>query len=246
MISAGMTTGTADDTHDDTDNATGLAAVQARVDAAARAAGRAPDEVRLIAISKTFPAEAIAPVLAAGHRDFGENRVQEAAAKWPPLQEVHPDLRLDLVGPLQTNKARDAVALFDVIHSIDRDRLAAAIAREIKRQDRRPALYVQVNTGEEAQKAGIKPAEARDFVRRCRDEHGLAITGLMCIPPFDDPPAPHFALLADMAADLDVTRLSMGMSADFETAIAFGATDIRVGTAIFGQRSTGPAQPTST
>lgn len=213
-----------------------LADVRRRSAEAARAQGRNPSEVRLIAVAKTFEAEAIQPLIDAGQRDFGENRVQEAQRKWPPLKAAEPDIRLHLVGPLQSNKAADAVALFDAIHSIDRDKMAAAIAKEMAKQGRRLELFVQVNTGEEAQKAGIVPGEAAAFVDHCRAKHGLLITGLMAIPPVDEPPGPHFALLAKIAREARVSRLSMGMSEDFETAISFGATDIRVGRALFGDR----------
>jgi PLP dependent protein len=213
-----------------------LKAVRQRIAAAAREAGRAPEDVRLIAVSKTFEADAVLPLITSGQRLFGENRVQEAAAKWPAIRERHPEVELHLVGPLQTNKAREAVGLFDAIHSLDRDRLAAALAREMARAGRAPMLFVQVNTGEEPQKAGVAPREAVAFVERCRSEHGLEIAGLMCLPPFEEPPGPHFALLAKLAREAGVEHLSMGMSADFETAIAFGATYVRVGTALFGER----------
>jgi len=215
----------------------GLAAVRRDIDAACREAGRDPAGVTLVAISKTFDAEAIAPVIEAGQRVFGENRVQEAKAKWPPLLTRHDGIALHLVGPLQSNKARDAVALFDAIHSLDRDSLAAALAKEMARQQRRPALFVEINTGAEPQKAGVKPQEADGFIAACRERHGLAIDGLMCIPPFDDAPAPHFALTAQIARRNGLALLSMGMSADFKIAIAFGATHVRVGTAIFGART---------
>jgi pyridoxal phosphate enzyme (YggS family) len=213
-----------------------LGEVRARIAAAEKAAHRAPGSVRLIAVSKTFDADAIRPVIAAGQRDFGENRVQEAQGKWPALKAAAPDLTLHLIGPLQSNKATDAVALFDVIHTIDRDRIAEAVAREMTKQKRTLRLLVQVNTGEEPQKAGVTPAEADAFVARCRDVHGLAIDGLMCIPPADQVAAPHFALLARIAKRLGLRSLSMGMSGDFETAIMLGATDVRVGSAIFGVR----------
>jgi pyridoxal phosphate enzyme (YggS family) len=213
-----------------------LSAVRARIDAAARGAGRDPSSVRLVAVSKTFPIEAVRDAWAAGQRDFGENRVQEAQGKWPALKAAAPDLTLHLIGPLQSNKAADAVALFDVIHTIDRDRIAEAVAREMTKQKRTLRLLVQVNTGEEPQKAGVTPAEADAFVARCRDVHGLAIDGLMCIPPADQVAAPHFALLARIAKRLGLRSLSMGMSGDFETAIMLGATDVRVGSAIFGVR----------
>jgi len=213
-----------------------LKAVRDRVAAAERAAGRPANSVRLIAVSKTFDTEAIRPALEAGQRAFGENRVQEAKAKWPALKAEFPDIELHLIGPLQSNKAREAVALFDAIHTVDRDKIAAAIADEIKRQGRAPRLLVEVNTGGEAQKAGVLPQEADAFVARCR-VHGLTIDGLMCIPPIDAVAAPHFALLAKIARRLGLRSLSMGMSVDFETAIAMGATDVRVGSAIFGERS---------
>jgi len=214
-----------------------LADVRARIAAAERAAGRAPGSVRLIAVSKTFAADAVRPAIAAGQRVFGENRVQEAKGKWPALIEETAGLELHLIGPLQSNKAREAVALFDAIHTVDRESIAAALAKEIARQDRRPRLLVEVNTGAEPQKAGVLPEKADSFVNRCREVHGLAIDGLMCIPPAEEAPAPHFALLAKIARRLGLPSLSMGMSSDFETAIAFGATDVRVGSAIFGERS---------
>ena len=217
-----------------------LAGIRARIAAAERAAGRAAGSVRLIAVSKTFGADAVRPVIAAGQPVFGENRVQEAKAKWPALMQETPGLELHLIGPLQSNKAREAVALFDAIHTVDRESIAAALAKEIARQHRRPRLFVEVNTGAEPQKAGVPPEETDAFVARCRDTHGLAIDGLMCIPPADEGPAPHFALLAKIAKRLGLPSLSMGMSGDFETAIAFGATDIRVGSAIFGERVSPP------
>jgi hypothetical protein len=192
--------------------------------------------VTLIAVSKTFAAESIVPVLQAGQRAFGENRVQEAKAKWPALRETYPDSALHLIGPLQSNKAKDAVTLFDAIHSVDRDSLCQALAKELPLQNKLIELFVQLNTGEESQKAGVAPADADDFIRRCREHHGLMISGLMCIPPVDDAPAPHFALTAKIAKRNGLTKLSMGMSADFATAIQFGATHIRVGSAIFGHR----------
>ena len=213
-----------------------LAAVRAEIVAACREARRDPASVTLVAISKTFGPEAILPALEAGQRVFGENRVQEAKAKWPALRERFPDVELHLVGPLQSNKAREAVALFDVIHTVDRPSLCAALAREIDRAGRAPRLLVEVNTGAEVQKAGILPEQTDDFLRRCRDEYGLAIEGLMCIPPFDEPPAPHFALLAKIGGRNGLKVLSMGMSADFATAVQFGATHVRVGSAIFGGR----------
>jgi pyridoxal phosphate enzyme (YggS family) len=213
-----------------------LADIRSAIDRATAAAGRPDGAVTLVAVSKTFGAADIAPVIAAGQRVFGENRVQEAQAKWPALKAAHPDIELHLIGPLQTNKVRDAVALFDVIETVDRDRLAEALAREIARQGRTPRLFVQVNTGAEPQKAGVLPEETAAFVTRCRDTYGLDIEGLMAIPPLDEAPAPHFALLARLARELGVPGLSMGMSADFEIGIAHGATHVRVGSAIFGSR----------
>lgn len=214
----------------------GLRAVARTLTQACTDAGRDPRAVSLVAVSKTVPAERVEPVLAGGHRIFGENRVQEAKAKWPRLRDAFPDVRLHLIGPLQTNKVRDAVALFDAIHSVDRPGLCTALAREIQRQDRRPALFVQVNTGAEEQKAGILPEHADAFLDSCRREHGLDIQGLMCIPPAGEPPEPHFALLAGIAARHGLASLSMGMSADFASAIQHGATHVRVGSAIFGAR----------
>jgi len=213
-----------------------LAEVRARIAEAARAAGRDPQDVTLIAVSKTFPVAAIAPVIAAGQRHFGENRVQEAREKWPALKERHPDITLHLIGPLQTNKVKHAVRLFDVIHSVDRPKLAAELAREMERRDRHLPVFVQVNTGEEPQKAGVLPAEADAFIDACRNDHGLNVIGLMCIPPVNEEPALHFALLEKIARRHGLEKLSMGMSADYETAIAFGATHVRVGSAIFGPR----------
>jgi PLP dependent protein len=215
-----------------------LAAVQHEIAAACRDAGRDPASVTLVAISKTFDAEAIEPVIAAGQRVFGENRVQEAKAKWPPLIAKHSGLALHLVGLLQSNKAKDAVTLFDAIHSLDRESLAAVLAKEIEKQGRRPTLFVEVNTGAEPQKAGVLPQDTDAFVRACRETYGLTIEGLMCIPPFDEAPAPHFALLKKIAGRNRLPLLSMGMSADFPLAIRFGATHVRVGTAIFGERKT--------
>jgi hypothetical protein len=213
-----------------------LREVLARIAAAAKAAGRDPAAVTLVAVSKTFAAPDIAPVIAAGQRVFGENRVQEALGKWPGLKAQTPGLELHLIGPLQTNKAAAAVGLFDVVETLDREKLARVLAQEMQRQHRHPRLYVQVNTGAEAQKAGVLPEETAAFVARCRGEHGLAIAGLMCIPPLDEEPALHFALLAKLARASGLTDLSMGMSADFETAIGLGATHVRVGSAIFGMR----------
>jgi pyridoxal phosphate enzyme (YggS family) len=213
-----------------------LAEIRRRMEEAEREAGRPAGSVRLIAVSKFFDADAVRPLIDAGQRDFGENRVQEAMGKWPALKQAHPDIRLHLIGPLQSNKAGDAVRLFDAIHSVDRDKIAAAIAAESARQGRSPELYVQVNTGSEPQKAGVEPEDAVAFVGRCREKHGLVIAGLMAIPPFDEAPGPHFALLAKLAGEAGLPRLSMGMSGDFEKAIRFGATDIRVGEALFGAR----------
>ena len=214
----------------------GLPAVRDQIAAACRDAGRDPATVTLVAISKTFAAEAIAPVIAAGQRVFGENRVQEAKAKWPPLIGRHGDIELHLVGPLQSNKAKEAVALFDAIHSVDRPSLAEALAKEIAKQGRKPLLFAEINTGAEPQKAGVLPQDADGFLAACRDRYGLVIGGLMCIPPAEEAPAPHFALTAKIAKRNGLTLLSMGMSADFPIAIAFGATHVRVGTAIFGAR----------
>ncbi len=204
---------------------------------ACREARRDPVTVTLVAVSKTFGPDAIEPVIAAGQRVFGENRVQEAKAKWPPLVARHADIELHLIGPLQSNKAREAVALFDAIHSLDRESLADALAKEITRQQRRPLLFVEINTGSEPQKAGVLPKDADGFLAGCRERHNLSISGLMCIPPFDEAPAPHFALTAQIAKRNGLSLLSMGMSADFQIAIAFGATHVRVGTAIFGSRA---------
>jgi pyridoxal phosphate enzyme (YggS family) len=213
-----------------------LVEVQARIAAAASRAGRDPSAVRLIAVTKTSGAEAIEPVLAAGHRLFGENRVQEAKAKWPPLVARYPGVELHLIGPLQSNKAKEAVALFDAIHTIDRPKIARAVAEEMRKQGRRLKLLVEVNTGEEPQKAGVMPTEAASFVAMCQNELELEISGLMCIPPVDEEPAIHFAFLAKLAREIGVPEISMGMSADYETAVEFGATYVRVGTAIFGSR----------
>jgi pyridoxal phosphate enzyme (YggS family) len=212
-----------------------LADVRARIAAAATAAARDPASVALVAVTKTMPASAIEAALAAGQRHFGENRVQEAKAKYPPLRARWPDLRLHLIGHLQTNKAEDAVETFDLIETVDRARLAEALAKAMAKHGRQVPVYVQVNTGEEAQKAGVAPPAAEALVEECR-RLGLAVRGLMCIPPADEEPAPHFALLADMARRFGLAELSMGMSADFETAIRLGATHVRVGTAIFGAR----------
>jgi len=213
-----------------------LAAVEREIAAACAQARRDRASVSLIAVSKTFAAEDIVPVITAGQRVFGENRVQEAKSKWPGLMADYPGLALHLIGPLQSNKAREAVALFDAIHSVDRPSICEALAKEIVAQDRRPDLFVQINTGEEPQKAGIAPHEADAFIAGCRDTYGLVISGLMCIPPVNEAPAPHFALTAKIAARNGLSKLSMGMSADFAIAIQFGATHIRVGSAIFGHR----------
>jgi PLP dependent protein len=214
----------------------GLFAVRAEIARACRDAGRDPAGVTLVAVSKTFAADAIEPVIAAGQRVFGENRVQEAKAKWPPLLARHPDLELHLVGALQSNKAKETVALFDAIHSVDRASLAEALGKEIAKQSRRPLLFVELNTGGEPQKAGVLPQQADAFLAACRDRYGLTISGLMCLPPLNETPAPHFALTAKIARRNGLALLSMGMSADYPTAIAFGATHVRVGTAIFGAR----------
>jgi len=213
-----------------------LADILGRIAAAAKAAGRDPADVTLVAVSKTQPWEAVEPVLRAGQRVFGENRVQEAEERWSDRRD---GLELHLIGPLQTNKTRDAVALFDVIETLDRPKLAKVLAEEIQRAGRIPRLYVQVNTGEEPQKAGVSPGEADAFIAACRRDYGFAIEGLMCVPPSGEPAGPHFALLAKIAARNGLAKLSMGMSGDFETAIRFGATSVRVGSALFGARPTG-------
>jgi hypothetical protein len=211
--------------------------ILARIDAARKAALQPSPDTTLIAISKTFGPEVIRPVLAAGHRVFGENRVQEAKSKWPTLKTEFSDVALHLVGPLQSNKAREAVALFDAIHSLDRPKIAEALRQEFARTEKQPLLFIQVNTGEELRKAGVAPRDASTFIDDCRERLKLPIYGLMCIPPVDQPPAPHFALLAKIAREHGLEGLSMGMSADFETAIRFGATHVRIGTAIFGDRA---------
>ncbi len=216
--------------------ASAFAAVRAEIAVACREASRDPASVTLIAVSKTFGADAIEEAIAAGQRVFGENRVQETKAKWPEIRTRHHGLSLHLIGPLQSNKAKEAVALFDAIHSVDRSSLCEALAKEIGKQGRAPALFVEINTGAEAQKAGILPEDADTFLRACRDDYGLTISGLMCIPPLDEAPAPHFALTAKIAARNGLRLLSMGMSADFAIAIQFGATHVRVGSAIFGGR----------
>jgi pyridoxal phosphate enzyme (YggS family) len=213
-----------------------LALVRAHIARAARDAGRHPQDVTLVCVSKTFGPQDITPVIGAGERVFGENRVQEAMAKWPPLKASHPGLELHLIGPLQSNKAHDAVAFFDVIETVDREKIAKALASEIQKTSRHPRLYVQVNTGAEPQKAGILPQEADAFIASCRKNFGLEISGLMSIPPLDDQASPHFAFLNQIAARNGILALSMGMSADFELAIQLGATHIRIGSAIFGER----------
>jgi hypothetical protein len=213
-----------------------LAAVKAAIEEAARGAGRAAAEVTLVAISKTHGPEMIAAAIDAGQTVFGENRVQEAEAKWPGIKQRYPGIRLHLVGPLQTNKCARAVELFDVIETVDRPKLAGALARHMDESGHRPDCLIQVNTGEEPQKAGVAPADADGFIATCRDEFGLPVTGLMCIPPHDEEPSPHFALLREIATRNGLAQLSMGMSADFKIAIRFGATHVRVGTAIFGER----------
>lgn len=214
-----------------------LAAVRAEIARACRDAGREAASVTLVAVSKTFPAEAIEPVIGAGQRVFGENRVQEAKAKWPPLMARHAGLELHLIGPLQSNKAKEAVALFDAIHSVDRASLCEALAKEIAKQRRAPLLFAEINTGAEPQKAGVLPQDADAFLTACRETYGLTMSGLMCIPPLDEAPGPHFALTAKIAKRNGLKLLSMGMSADFATAISLGATHVRIGSAIFGGRT---------
>ena len=218
------------------DSAARLLAVCQEIERACQDAKRDPASVTLVAVSKTIAARAIEPVVGAGQRVFGENRVQEAKAKWPALKARHGGIELHLVGPLQSNKARDAVALFDAIHSVDRPSLCEALAKEMARQNRRPLLFVEINTGEEPQKAGVPPEETDAFLKRCREDYGLMVSGLMCIPPVDEPPGPHFALTAKIARRNGLALLSMGMSADFAAAIQLGATHVRIGTAIFGER----------
>lgn len=218
----------------------GLEQVKSRIAAAAQKAGRKPEDVTLIAVSKTFGPADIRPVIAAGQSVFGENRVQEAKGKWPQLRMDLPGLKLHLIGPLQSNKAAEAIALFDAIHTIDRPKIAAAIAAELARQDRQVQLFIQVNTGREPQKAGVDPDAADRFIASCREDHRLVIGGVMCIPPQDEPPARHFEMLAGIAARNGIRNLSMGMSGDFEEAISCGATHVRVGSAIFGHRPSAP------
>ena len=215
-----------------------LSGLRTRIVTLARAAGRDPEEIALMAVSKTHPAESVAAALAVGQRLFGENRLQEAEAKYPLLRQSYPDLRLHLIGPLQRNKAAAAVALFDGIETLDRPALAETLAREIERQQRRPDIFIEVNTGEEPQKSGVLPAAADDFIAQCCDKWRLPVVGLMCIPPEEEEPSLHFALLRDMAQRHGLKRLSMGMSADYETAIRLGSTELRLGTAIFGARRT--------
>jgi hypothetical protein len=222
--------------------ASNLHNIRRSIDAAARTGGRNAADVTLVAVAKTHPAEAVAAALAAGQSVFGENRVQEAAGKYPALRRDHPGLVLHLIGPLQTNKVREAVALFDVIETLDREKLGRALASEMQRQQRRPRLYVQVNIGEEPQKAGVPPRDAEAFLALCRGPLGLAVEGLMCIPPADAEPAPYFALLREIARRNGLDKLSMGMSGDYEVAIRMGATSVRIGTAIFGHRPTVEAQ----
>jgi len=226
----------ATDPHAAADIRTRLVLIDQEIALAARAADRDPASVKLVAVAKTVPVAVIEEAIAAGQRVFGENRVQEAHSKWPALKQLHPDIEVHLIGPLQSNKVREALALFDVIETVDRPKLARALAEEIPHAGKRPRLFVQVNTGEEPQKAGVLPAETDAFVALCRDELGLSIEGLMCIPPLDEEPAMHFALLAKIAARLGIEHLSMGMSGDFARAVQFGATYVRIGTAIFGAR----------
>ncbi|MDR7034288.1 YggS family pyridoxal phosphate-dependent enzyme [Mesorhizobium sp. BE184] len=223
------------------DTVSQLEAVKAKIAAAEREAKREAGSASLVAVSKTFGPDDIRPAIEAGQRIFGENKVQEAQGKWPALRAQYPGIELHLLGPLQSNKTKDAVELFDVIQSVDREKIAAEIAKETRKQGRTPRLYVQVNTGSEPQKAGIEPKDAVAFVARCRDEHGLHIEGLMCIPPAEENPGPHFALLGKLAKEAGVEKLSMGMSSDYQVAIAFGATSVRVGSAIFGGRTYAPA-----
>jgi pyridoxal phosphate enzyme (YggS family) len=222
---------------DDLPIATALHTLRQKIAAAAKAAGRDPASIELLAVSKTQGPEPIGQAIAAGQSAFGENRVQEAAAKYPPLKARYPNVRLHLIGPLQTNKARDAVRLFDVIETLDRPRLAEALAAAMQKEGRQPQVFVQVNTGEETQKGGVAPAEADRFITEARERWNLPIVGLMCIPPVDEEPSLHFALLREIGRRNGLNRLSMGMSADYESAIRFGATEIRIGTVIFGERA---------
>jgi pyridoxal phosphate enzyme (YggS family) len=218
------------------DPARNLQSIKTELNAALKEAGRKPDSVTIIAVSKQQELARIVKALEAGHRVFGENRVQEAMGKWPALKERYPDVDLHLIGPLQSNKAKDAVALFDVIESVDRPKIAKALAAEMEKQKKRVKLFIQINTGEEEQKAGVIPADADAFIRDCRNDYGLDIAGLMCIPPVEDDPAPHFALLAKIAARNSLDELSMGMSADYVIAAQLGATQVRIGTGVFGAR----------
>ncbi len=218
----------------------GLKNIWNDIKAAAESAGRDPTSVKLIAISKTHKEDKIRTIIKQGQKRFGENRIQEAKAKWPALKAEYPDIELHLVGPIQSNKVKDAVRLFDVIHTVDRPKVARALAEEIAKANRHPKLFIQVNTGEEPQKSGISPQDVDHFARQCKNDFGLSIEGLMCIPPIDEEPSLHFALLEKCANRLGLAELSMGMSADFKTAIQFGATYIRIGTAIFGERQTYP------
>jgi hypothetical protein len=227
-------------------SAEGLADVRARIARACRDSGRTGTDVELVCVSKNCGHAAISPVLDAGQRVFGENRVQEAGEKWPPLRTMFPDIRLHLIGPLQSNKAADAVALFDVIETVDRPKIAGAIAQAMRDSERKPRLFIQVNTGAEPQKAGVTPEDLGALIALCRGEYRLEIDGLMCIPPFDQIVSPHFALLRQLAAEYGLNRLSMGMSGDFELAIQLGATHIRIGSAIFGARRGSDKFPTST
>jgi pyridoxal phosphate enzyme (YggS family) len=223
------------------DSAANLKRVLDDIASAAGEAGRAPGDIGLVAVSKTHDAARIRTVLRAGHRLFGENRIQEAAGKWPGLREEFPDVRLHLIGPLQTNKVRQALALFDVIETVDRPKLAREITREAEKTGRMPDCFIQVNTGAEPQKAGVLPSEADAFIASCLEEYGLPVKGLMCIPPVEEEPSLHFALLREIAQRNGLAELSMGMSSDYQIAIAFGATLVRVGTAIFGARAPYPA-----
>lgn len=216
--------------------------IKGRIERARRRFGAPPRHVELVAVSKTFGADDIRPVLDAGHRVFGENRVQETKSKWPALRATFPDIELHLIGPLQTNKAREAVDLFDVIETVDREKLATVLADEMGRAHKRLPVFIQVNIGEEPQKAGIGPADAVAFARRCREVHGLSVAGLMCIPPDGLPPGPYFAQMKQLADEAGLENLSMGMSGDFETAIAMGATQVRIGSALFGKRSYPPTE----
>lgn len=213
-----------------------LSEIRSRIAAAEKEAGRKAGSVALVAVTKTFGPDAVEAAIGAGQHVFGENRVQEAEGKFPALKARHPNIELHLIGPLQSNKAAEAVALFDVIHTVDRPKIAGALAKEIQKQGRAPELFIQVNTGAEPQKAGVLPEEADAFIASCRGEYGLTVEGLMCIPPAEENPAPHFALLEKLAKRNGLTALSMGMSSDFESAIQFGATYVRVGSAIFGAR----------